>query len=179
MLFGGNTSSAPGSESRAVQDARSALRTAERSAKDLRSSLDKATADQDKDYGAADVFRPLKGRCISLTSGEFNYELCFLDKVTQKSKKGGGGTSLGKFDKFEQVLVDVAEGEESRLAMRYDKGQTCWNGPARSTLVVLQCAEEERIVKITEEEKCVYRMEVGTPAVCEEVTIDERPRDEL
>jgi len=33
-------------------------------------------------------------------------------------------------------------------------------------LVVLACAEKEEVWKVTEEEKCVYRMEVGTPAVC-------------
>jgi protein kinase C substrate 80K-H len=31
---------------------------------------------------------------------------------------------------------------------------------------VLACAEKDEIWKIVEEEKCVYRMEVGTPAVC-------------
>ena len=32
---------------------------------------------------------------------------------------------------------------------------------------MLACAEKDEIWKIVEEEKCVYRMEVGTPAVCE------------
>jgi protein kinase C substrate 80K-H len=32
--------------------------------------------------------------------------------------------------------------------------------------VILACAENDEIWKIVEEEKCVYRMEVGTPAVC-------------
>jgi protein kinase C substrate 80K-H len=31
----------------------------------------------------------------------------------------------------------------------------------------LGCSEENAVWKIMEEEKCVYRMEVGTPAVCE------------
>lgn len=30
----------------------------------------------------------------------------------------------------------------------------------------MACAEKDEIWKIVEEEKCVYRMEVGTPAVC-------------
>jgi protein kinase C substrate 80K-H len=33
-------------------------------------------------------------------------------------------------------------------------------------MVILACAEKDEIWKIVEEEKCVYRMEVGTPAVC-------------
>jgi protein kinase C substrate 80K-H len=35
-----------------------------------------------------------------------------------------------------------------------------------SALLILACAEKDEIWKIVEEEKCVYRMEVGTPAVC-------------
>ena len=35
--------------------------------------------------------------------------------------------------------------------------------------MVLACAEKDEIWKVAEEEKCVYRMEVGTPAVCEPI----------
>ena len=49
----------------------------------------------------------------------------------------------------------------------YENGQHCWNGPNRQTTVVLACAEKDEIWKIAEEEKCKYRMEVGTPAACD------------
>jgi len=49
----------------------------------------------------------------------------------------------------------------------YENGQHCWNGPHRSTQIILACAEKDEIWKVAEQEKCVYRMEVGTPAVCE------------
>ena len=51
--------------------------------------------------------------------------------------------------------------------MKYENGQHCWNGPNRSTKVILACAEKDEIWRISESEKCVYRMEVGTPAVCQ------------
>jgi len=49
----------------------------------------------------------------------------------------------------------------------YENGQHCWNGPNRQTTVVLACAEKDEIWKVVEQEKCMYRMDVGSPAVCE------------
>ena len=31
---------------------------------------------------------------------------------------------------------------------------------------MLACAEKDEVWKVVEEEKCVYRLEAGTPAVC-------------
>lgn len=126
-----------------------------------------------KDYGADSVFRAMKDHCVERDSGEYTYELCWLGKTTQKSKKGGGQTNMGNFVSFGTTTVDdeiqadgkgVGSGE--KLTMKYENGQHCWNGPSRSTLVVLGCAEKDELWKIVEEEKCVYRMEAGTPAVC-------------
>ena len=134
-----------------------------------------------------DVFRALKGQCISKDSGEYTYELCWLDKTKQKSKKGGSQTIMGSFVSIDKIIVDdelppdgKGLGSGERVALRYENGQHCWNGPNRSTLVVLACAEKDELWKITEEEKCVYRMEVGTPAVCGDGDKkEERPKDEL
>jgi protein kinase C substrate 80K-H len=57
-------------------------------------------------------------------------------------------------------------GKGERIALKYENGQHCWNGPLRSTTAVLACSEKDEIWKIVEEEKCVYRMDIGTPAVC-------------
>ena len=81
---------------------------------------------------------------------------------------------MGNFVRFDTMVVDepvTADGRGlgtgARVVLRYENGQHCWNGPARSTTVILACAEKEEVWKVAEEEKCVYRMEVGTPAVCE------------
>ena len=58
-------------------------------------------------------------------------------------------------------------GSGERIALKYENGQHCWNGPHRSTIVVVACAEKDEIWKVAEMEKCVYRMEVGSPAACE------------
>ena len=58
-------------------------------------------------------------------------------------------------------------GAGDRVVLKYENGQHCWNGPSRSTTVVLGCSAEEEIWRVSESEKCVYRMEVGTAAVCQ------------
>ncbi|KAJ4305030.1 hypothetical protein N0V90_000559 [Kalmusia sp. IMI 367209] len=160
-------------ESKAVTDARDQLSSAQRELDNDRSELTKHSDDLSKDYGPDSVFRALKGVCVSQDSGEYTYEHCFLDKTTQKPKKGGGHTGMGNFARIEKITVDddlpadgKGLGSGERYAIKYENGQHCWNGPNRSTLVVLACAEKDEIWKIVEEEKCVYRMEVGTPAVC-------------
>lgn len=162
------------SESKAVSDARNRLNTAERDLENKRNDLKKHQAELTDDFGPDDVFRALQGTCISTDSGEYTYELCFLDRTTQKPKKGGGHTNMGKFTRFEKIVVDdqlpangKGLGSGERIAMKHENGQHCWNGPNRSSTVILACAEENEIWKIMEEEKCVYRLEVGTPAVCE------------
>lgn len=165
---------AEGSESTAVTDARKRLTATQDELNNSRKSIESHNEDLNKDYGPDDVFRALKGQCISTDSGEYTYELCFMERTTQKPKKGGGNVGMGNFVRIEKIYVDeevTAEGKGlgtgERIAMKHENGQHCWNGPNRSTTVILACAEKHEIWKIFEEEKCVYRMEVGTPAACE------------
>lgn len=177
----------PDGESKELTDARNALKAAQDGLDENNRQLTTHQEDLDKDYGIDDVFRALKGQCVSKDSGEYTYELCWLENTKQKSKKGGAQTTMGNFVSIGKIMVDdvvspdgrgVGIGE--RVALKYENGQHCWNGPNRSTLVVLACAEKDEVWKITEEEKCVYRMEVGTPAVCDaSEKRGERPKDEL
>ena len=178
----------PNAESKAVTDARDALRAAESSLSDLKHELETHKEDLEKDYGVDDVFRALKGQCISTDSGEYTYELCWLDRTTQKSKKGGGHTGMGNYVGIGTIVVDdevpadgKGLGSGERVTLKYENGQHCWNGPNRSTMVVLACAEENEVWRVVELEKCVYQMEVGTPAVCgmEGSKAKEGVRDEL
>ncbi|KAH0542821.1 hypothetical protein FGG08_002775 [Glutinoglossum americanum] len=175
------------SDSKAVTQAREALDAARNDVNSRKSQLTNHQEDLTKDYGVDDVFRALKGQCFSKDSGEYIYELCWLGGVTQKPKKGGANTGLGNFVSIDKIFVDdeipsdgKGLGSGDHVALRYEGGNHCWNGPSRSTLVVLGCAEKDEIWKVMEQEKCVYRMEVGTPAVCDSAD-EEKPRgkDEL
>lgn len=176
-----------GSESKVVSDARAVVDLVNNDLSAKEKQLKEHTKDLEENYGPDDVFRALKRSCVSKDSGEYTYELCWLDKTTQRSKKGGSSTGMGQFLRFETVDVDedIAPdgkglGKGERLALKYDNGQHCWNGPNRRTTVIVACAEKDEIWKIFEEEKCVYRMEVGSPAVCEPIVSEAATaKDEL
>lgn len=171
ILAGSNDPS--GTESKAVTTARAALQAAEDHLQNLKDQLTTHKSDLETDYGQDDIFRALKGQCVSKDSGEYTYEHCWLDRTKQKSKKGGSETGMGSFVRIDSIFVDEEVGPDGRglgsgkrVVLRYENGQHCWNGPNRSTLVMLACAEKDEVWKVVEEEKCVYRMEAGTPAVC-------------
>ncbi|KAK4936928.1 hypothetical protein LTR10_022306 [Elasticomyces elasticus] len=176
ILADKSATGAPQAESKAVQDAKRTLSDAERDVRNTENDLKRHRDDLEKDYGPDNgIFRALKDTCISKDSGEYEYEMCFMGSTKQKSKKGGGHTGMGNFAGFETEWVDESVGADGkglgtglRVVMKYEGGQHCWNGPARSTKVILACAEKDEIWKISESEKCVYRMEVGTAAVCEQ-----------
>ncbi|KAH8707103.1 glucosidase II beta subunit-like protein-domain-containing protein [Phaeosphaeriaceae sp. PMI808] len=171
ILADPNTGDAP--ESKLITDARSQLESAKRELEDDKTELTKHEEDLAKDYGPDSIFRALKDACVEKDSGEYTYEHCFFSRTTQKSRNGGSHTGMGNFAHITSITADEelpadgkGLGSGERLALKYENGQHCWSGPSRSTLVVLACAETDEIWKIVEEEKCVYRMEVGTPAVC-------------
>lgn len=183
-------STASASESKAVQEAKSRLTSAEKDLKNQRKERDDHQNDLTKDYGPDEVFRALKDQCVSSESGEYTYEFCYFGKTMQKPKKSGGNTNMGNFVRIETVVVDEdvspdgkGLGSGERIALKFENGQHCWNGPNRSTTVILACAEKDEIWKVREEEKCVYRMEVGTPAACHiqkpKGEKQEQARDEL
>lgn len=61
--------------------------------------------------------------------------------------------------------------------MKYEDGQQCWNGPKRSVKAELYCSAVNELRDVREEEKCVYRFEVGTPAVCGEDAEEEKEKE--
>lgn len=160
-------------ESPAVVQARNDVNTAKNGLSGLERNLNDSEGDLTKDYGPEGIFRALKGQTASRDSSEYTYEVTWMERTNQKSKKNGGATNMGNFVRFQTVVVDDdlpadgrGLGSGERLAMKFENGQHCWNGPNRETLVVMACSENEEVWKIAEEEKCIYRMEVGTAAVC-------------
>ncbi len=159
-----------------MSDARTAFQNVNNDLDSKKVKLGEQQADLEKDYGTDSVFRALKGKCVTKDSGEYEYELCWMDGTKQKSKKGGSTTGMGTFTRFDRIEVDEEVGADGkgvgkgeRIVMMFENGQHCWNGPNRQTTVVLACAENDEVWKVVEQEKCMYRMDVGTPAVCEAV----------
>lgn len=174
---GGESSSSPSppteAEPPAVVEARNALQSAKEKLGEIEVDISGLKEDlESSDYGPEEVFRTLKDKCIRKDTGEYEYEHCFLDGTKQISKKGGPSVGMGGFQRVGSVdvdEVDAATGDivkAPRTTLEYTNGQKCWNGPMRSTKVMLECGEKEEILQVREDALCVYSMVATSPAVC-------------
>lgn len=101
-----------------------------------------------------DVMYGLWDKCFSKFIGEFNYNLCWMNKMEQS------GTLMGMFTKFSKN----ADGD---VVMHFEGGTRCWGADARSAMVTLKCAATNELVTVAEPNKCQYVAEFKTPAVCQ------------
>ncbi|ELU04710.1 hypothetical protein CAPTEDRAFT_173651 [Capitella teleta] len=114
------------------------------------------------DFGPNNEFYPLRGECYEFTDREYTYKLCPFEKATQRNKHGGTETNLGHWGKF--------DGPENRkyAAMKYEKGQNCYNGPDRSCYVKIECGLHNELRSSAEPNRCEYEYVFASPAACRE-----------
>jgi protein kinase C substrate 80K-H len=106
------------------------------------------------DYGPDAAFYKLKGVCADLSAGAYKYTVCPFGRATQD------GTHLGTFSGWKAGA--------GHSVMQFTGGQGCWNGPARSVAVTLECGLTEALLAIDEPEKCTYAARMSTPAACDD-----------
>lgn len=140
--------------------ARERFQEAEKAVNDLQSEIKQLEDKLQRDYGQNEEFAPLDGECFEYTDLEYVYNLCLYNKATQKSRSGGSDVHLGHWNTW------VGPPGAKYTKMKYDRGVTCWNGPARSTIVTLTCGIENKLMSVTEPSRCEYAMELSTPAIC-------------
>ncbi|CAH0364686.1 unnamed protein product [Pelagomonas calceolata] len=102
----------------------------------------------DADYGDDGARWALRDKCVSRTLQGYLYEVCFYKNARQ------GSTRLGDYRSTDGSVLT------------YDGGEYCWNGPARSLIVNLECGAANELVSVDEPRTCVYQAIVRTPAVC-------------
>ena len=139
----------------------------------------------------SDAQRGLQDTCVEHVSGKYTYRVCLFKSCEQKETSGYSWTSLGNWDATateadaEEEAGNGAgaeaeeEGEDEQevalrtgvLVLRFTGGERCWNGPLRSTRVVLECGADAEILSISEPETCSYELKLATPAVCTEAVI--------
>uniref|UniRef100_A0AC35U0V9 Glucosidase 2 subunit beta n=1 Tax=Rhabditophanes sp. KR3021 TaxID=114890 RepID=A0AC35U0V9_9BILA len=125
-----------------------------------------------QDFGEDKSWGPLYKKCFEYKQKQYVYKLCLFDKTSQKDSNGYSETSLGNWENW-STTSSVPHTLQS-----YTHGQGCWNGPDRSTKVVIECGNETELVDASEPAKCEYQFTLVTPAVCPNpATIG--PHDEL
>ncbi|PIA19780.1 hypothetical protein COEREDRAFT_79050, partial [Coemansia reversa NRRL 1564] len=113
---------------------------------------------EESDLGPNDMYLSVKGECYKLDTGEYTYEICILDRVTQISNKDNSRQSLGNF-------VSFVEGS-NYTKQNYLHGTKCWNGPERSIIVQVICNENIQLLSVSELEKCEYQATIAAPFAC-------------
>lgn len=127
---------------------------------DLDSQIKDTKKTLETDFGEDDQFAPLHSQCFEYTDREYVYKMCLFDSVNQRPKSGGSEVNLGRWGVW-------TGGDDNRYSkMKFENGLGCWNGPTRSTEVTLTCGLENKIISVSEPNRCIYVMEFETPAVC-------------
>lgn len=109
-------------------------------------------------FGKNDILRSVEGVWVTGKIGEYIYKLGFLDSLYQDNNL------VGRFSSCDDNTL------------YFTQGSKCWNGPQRSATVYMVCASENRLVSVSEPEKCQYRFVLETPLVCEALTDEDIAR---
>ncbi|RIA98631.1 glucosidase II beta subunit-like-domain-containing protein [Glomus cerebriforme] len=158
--------SSSGGKSKEVIAAFDAYDKAEEEKKNIENDLEEINKKLAKDYGTKREFAKLDDECFNHDAGEYTYTVCMFGKATQKSNKDHASTHLGYFKKW--IGAESKGDYKYYTAQLYDHGTRCWNGPDRSVKLYLECDTENKILSVTEPEKCEYIIKMTTPAICPE-----------
>ncbi|KAJ8416434.1 hypothetical protein AAFF_G00357220 [Aldrovandia affinis] len=156
----------------AEESAAASLKTIEEAYENVRMEIRDLEESLSTDYGTDKEFMYLQSQCFELTVYEYTYVLCPFNQVTQKSSTGTE-VSLGKW------LSWTGRPGNHYGRMQFDRGEPCWQGPARSTLVTLTCGTETALRSVKEPSKCQYIMELQTPVACQQLQRQLREHSEL
>ena len=143
-----------------ANQAREKYQDSEKNVLDLLNEIRNLETKVERDYGPEEEFAALDSECFEYTDQEYVYSLCLFDKAVQRSKSGGSEVNLGIWNEW------IVNENNKYTKMKYDRGLSCWNGPNRSVTVTLKCGTENKILLVTEPNRCEYAMEFSTPAVC-------------
>uniref|UniRef100_A0A2C9LUN2 Glucosidase 2 subunit beta n=1 Tax=Biomphalaria glabrata TaxID=6526 RepID=A0A2C9LUN2_BIOGL len=143
-----------------ADEARAKFDEADRKVKDVENEISAIKKYLELDLGPEEEFSALKGQCFEYTDREYTYRFCPFEKTSQKPKGGGMETNLGNWGHWHGPENDKYD------AMKYENGQSCWNGPNRSCHVNLHCGAENALIGASEPSRCEYQFEFTTPSRC-------------
>jgi protein kinase C substrate 80K-H len=104
------------------------------------------------DVGPNNEFASMIDKCFEYEDREYIYKMCPFEKTVQKSKSNSGETSIGTWKGWNE------DASKKYNLMHFDNGQSCWNGPQRSTKVHLSCGIENKVTSVSEPNRCEVNM---------------------
>lgn len=144
----------------AATQARSLKEQKDEEIEGIKDSLEKLNKDLGTDIGPEEQFCALQGQCFEISEKEYVYSVCPFDSAKQTNTGSGGSTSLGKWGKW------IGSPDNKYSKMIYENGEKCWNGPARSMTVTIECGSSNRVTAVSEPNRCEYAMTLVSPAAC-------------
>lgn len=151
------------------EDAKNLYEESKSRYENVKRQLDELVTLDTTDFGEGEEFFKLKGECFDTKMDGYTYKLCPFEKSEQDR------TNIGKWDRWEAD----EDGVNRYKTMIYDKGNSCWQGPNRSTKVNLVCGSENKFLKAFEPAKCEYEYVFATPALCDKIQQEEVIHEEL
>ncbi|KAI9102601.1 glucosidase II beta subunit-like-domain-containing protein [Phlyctochytrium arcticum] len=167
-LFGRGKTSKGDAESLRInaETARAKLQQAEVEVSEVETELAALRKLDDMDFGPLGVWEKLYKSCAEYDAAEYVYRICILEKAEQKPKSGTAGTGLGTFQRWgPRDETGLKEGDRYKY-MLFGDGDRCWNGPARSVEVHLECGSVPEVLSVVEMSKCEYTARMRVPAAC-------------
>ncbi|KAK3089491.1 hypothetical protein FSP39_004022, partial [Pinctada imbricata] len=155
----------------AADEARKNFNDAETKKKDIDREVSDLTSYLNTDFGPEEEFAVLKENCFEYTDREYTYKLCPFSSASQRSKNGGGETSLGSWGKWDGPSDNIYS------IQKYENGQNCWNGPNRSVKVHLKCGQDHQLTNAYEPSRCEYAFDFTTPCICATPSADDKSPD--
>ncbi|VBB26461.1 unnamed protein product [Acanthocheilonema viteae] len=143
-----------------AEDAKKEYESIDKRYTDLELSIKDSERYEGDDFGTDMAWASLKGKCFEMSENEYIYKLCLFDKAVQKGKNSAIDTDLGKWSGW------IGSEPNKYTLQSYQNGTPCWNGPDRSTKVVVECGEETLLVEASEPSKCEYLFTLRSPAAC-------------